>query len=100
MGSVARGALLILDLGPSYKNEQIVNLDNMEPYSMRYIFDQFKKIAKNMVLYLPRTSDLRQIALCVERDGKAQVVHYCTSGASRALCAYLGEWAAITTKSK
>ncbi len=92
--------LLITILGPSYKSEQIFNLDTMEPYSMRYIFDQFRKVAKNLALYLPRTSDLRQIAECVDKDEKAQVVHYCTTGASRALCAYFGEWATVTTKSK
>jgi trimethylguanosine synthase len=43
-----------------------------------------------MVLYLPRTSDLRQIADVVEDKKKAVVMHYCMEGASKALCAYLG----------
>jgi trimethylguanosine synthase len=64
----------------------------MEPYSFRDIHDKFSKLTKHVVLYLPRTSDLRQIAECVEDEKKAQIVHYCTNGRSRALCAYMGEW--------
>ncbi len=48
-----------------------------------------------MVLYLPRTSDLRQIAQVVDGDKKIQVIHYCTNGSSRALCTYLGDWALL-----
>ena len=91
---------LIRTLGPSYKSEQIFNLDAMEPYSMRYIFDHFKQVTKNLALYLPRTSDLRQIAEYVDKEENAQVVHYCTTGASRALCAYLGQWGSVNIKSK
>lgn len=68
----------------------------MQPYSLSYMFESFTKASKTMVLYLPRTSDLRQIAKCVDEDKKAQVVHYCTTGASRAMCVYLGDWANIS----
>jgi trimethylguanosine synthase len=87
-------------LGPGYKSEAVFNLDNMQPYSLRYMFERFKGLAKNMVFYLPRTSDLQQIAECVGKDEKAQVVHYCTNGGSRALCAYLGDWGTVHPKSK
>jgi hypothetical protein len=87
-------------LGPGYKSEAVFNLDNMQPYSLRYMFERFKGFAKNMVFYLPRTSDLQQIAECVGKDEKAQVVHYCTNGGSRALCAYLGNWGAVHPGSK
>jgi trimethylguanosine synthase len=72
----------------------------MQPYSLKYMFEQFHSFAKNMVLYLPRTSDLQQIADCVSDNEKAQVVHYCTSGGSRALCAYLGGWSSVGATSK
>ena len=67
----------------------------MQPYSLRHMFDKFGSFAKTMVFYLPRTSDLQQIADCVGKDEKAQVIHYCTNGSSRALCAYLGGWGSV-----
>jgi trimethylguanosine synthase len=64
----------------------------MQPYSLDHIFKEFSSFNKYIVLYLPRTSDLWQIAECVEEGKKGQVVHYCTKASSRALCAYLGEF--------
>ena len=64
----------------------------MQPYSLDHIFTTFSSIARQLVLYLPRTSDLNQIAECVEEGKKGQVVHYCTKASSRALCAYLGDF--------
>jgi trimethylguanosine synthase len=40
-------------------------------------------------LYLPRTSDLRQIASLAPEGKKAEVVQYCMEGASKALVAYI-----------
>jgi trimethylguanosine synthase len=64
------------------------------------MFEKFHSFAKNMAFYLPRTSDLQQVADCVGNDEKAQVVHYCTNGGSRALCAYLGDWGPVSGGSK
>lgn len=72
----------------------------MQPYSLKYMFEKFHSFAKNMVFYLPRTSDLQQIADCVGDNEKAQVVHYCTNGGSRALCAYLGDWGRVSAGSR
>lgn len=68
----------------------------MQPYNLSYLHDNFAKVTPNMVLYLPRTSDLIQVAHKVERGKKVQVVHYCQNGASKALCAYLGTWDLIS----
>ncbi|KAK5945979.1 hypothetical protein PMZ80_000118 [Knufia obscura] len=65
--------------GPGYKdagNSFDLNGDTM-PYTLDYMHSRFSKITKDMVLYLPRTSDLNQIADCVEGDEKAQIMHYC-----------------------
>lgn len=67
----------------------------MQPYNLPYLVDKITNLTPNMVLYLPRTSDLRQIAQKVEEGKQAQVVHYCQNGASRAICAYLGDWKII-----
>ena len=67
----------------------------MQPYSLSHIYSQLAKVTPNMVLYLPRTSDLTQIAAKVDEGEQAQVIHYNQNGASRALCAYLGDWKII-----
>jgi trimethylguanosine synthase len=64
----------------------------MQPYTLEHIFKHFSSITQYLVIYLPRTSDLRQVAECVEEGKKGQVVHYCTKASSRALCAYLGDF--------
>lgn len=70
------------------------DLGNM-PYSFEYMYSRFAKVTKDMVLYLPRTSDLNQMADCIGEEEKAQIVHYCTYENSRALCVYLGNWQVI-----
>lgn len=62
----------------------------MQPYSLNALYEPFSKITSHMVLYLPRTSDLRQIATVVDDEKEAVVMHYCMEGASKALCAYIG----------
>ena len=85
--------------GPGYRDAEIFDLDSMEPYNFQYLYDSFKKVTSDMILYLPRTSDLRQIAKTVDdKDGlnsKTQVVHYCTNSSSRALCTYIGNWSQL-----
>ncbi|KAJ9494918.1 putative diacylglycerol O-acyltransferase tgs1 [Exophiala xenobiotica] len=88
------------DPGPSYSNTEVFDLEAMEPYTFSHLYKSFGKVTPNMVLYLPRTSDLRQIAQVVDGDKKIQVVHYCTNGSSRALCTYLGDWAPLKLRSE
>jgi trimethylguanosine synthase len=42
-------------------------------------------------LYLPRTSDIRQIAKLAPPGGNVEVVQYCMEGASKAMVAYIPE---------
>ncbi|KIW99059.1 uncharacterized protein Z519_00722 [Cladophialophora bantiana CBS 173.52] len=81
--------------GPGYREAEVFDLDVMQPYSFGYLYESLKKLTPNVVLYLPRTSDLRQIAKAVGEEKKTQIVHYCTKGSSRALCAYLGDWGSL-----
>lgn len=81
--------------GPGYKDSGDVFDLNEMPYSMEYMYEKFAKVTQNMVLYLPRTSDLQQISDCVPNGQKAQIVHYCLHENSKALCAYLGDWQKI-----
>jgi RNA cap guanine-N2 methyltransferase len=85
--------------GPGYRSDDIFNLNTMQPYSLDHIFQNFSSITTHLVLYLPRTSDLGQLAECVEDGKKGQVVHYCTKASSRALCAYLGDFQKLPSAS-
>ena len=40
-------------------------------------------------LYLPRTSDLRQVARCAPNGEKVEVVQMCVQGASKAMVVYV-----------
>jgi trimethylguanosine synthase len=62
----------------------------MEPYSFKHLYTEFSLFSEHLVLYLPRTSDLRQLAKVVPDNKKATVMHYCMEGASKALCIYYG----------
>ena len=82
-------------VGPSYTDSDVFDTETMEPYSLTYLFENFSRISSHLVLYLPRSSDLRQISKKVKALKQTQVVHYCTTGASRALCVYYGDWGRI-----
>lgn len=77
--------------GPGYKTAQIFDLHTMQPYNLH----QLHTAAGNMdhALYLPRTSDIRQLAKLVPDGHKIDVVQYCIMGASKAMVAYFpGEY--------
>ncbi|KAH6709571.1 RNA cap guanine-N2 methyltransferase-domain-containing protein [Leptodontidium sp. 2 PMI_412] len=73
--------------GPRYMEGDIFNLSKMQPYSI----DQIYEVVKTMdsALYLPRGSDLRQIARLAPGEKKIEVVQYCVYGASKAMVAYI-----------
>ncbi|KAG9248873.1 RNA cap guanine-N2 methyltransferase-domain-containing protein [Calycina marina] len=75
--------------GPGYTSDEIFNLNTMAPYSLNQIYEICKGI--DCALFLPRSSDLRQIAkLAPERgERKIEVVTYCMRGAGKALVAYI-----------
>ena len=55
----------------------------MEPYNLDTLYKSFSKYSKEVVLYLPRTSDLNQIARYAEGGKKLEVAHYAIMGASK-----------------
>ncbi|KAK6614339.1 RNA cap guanine-N2 methyltransferase [Botrytis cinerea] len=73
--------------GPGYTSENIFDLSTMQPYSVQYIHEACK--AMDTALYLPRTSDLRQISALLPDGKKVELVQYCMEGASKALVAYI-----------
>ena len=62
----------------------------MEPYSLAVLLKEFSVFTEHMALYLPRTSDMKQLGKVVKYDQTATVMHYTMEGASKALCFYTG----------
>ncbi|KAG7108829.1 Trimethylguanosine synthase like protein [Verticillium longisporum] len=73
--------------GPGYSTADVFDLRFMEPYNLQHLHDAC--VPMDHALYLPRTSDLRQIAKLAPGDDKIDVVQYCMKGASKALVAYI-----------
>ena len=59
------------------------DLNQMQPYNMDKLYKSFSRVSKDLVFYLPRTSDLNQIAKYGPEGKKVEVSHYCMKGASK-----------------
>lgn len=59
------------------------DLLKMQPYSLSALMDAFRELTDDIILYLPRTSDLQQLSAYVKDTSKMVVVHYCVNGASK-----------------
>jgi hypothetical protein len=55
----------------------------MQPYGLQQLCDAMFKVTPDLILYLPRTSDLNQLAKYAPAGQQTQVVHYCMDGASK-----------------
>jgi trimethylguanosine synthase len=101
--------VLTIHTGPQYTDDNIFDLSTMQPYNLKHIYDRFSAYVPDFVLFLPRSSDLNQLAKYAPDDKKLEVVHYCSNGSSKvsyefysvmccltnlfqALCAYFGEF--------
>ncbi|KAF2470439.1 trimethylguanosine synthase [Lindgomyces ingoldianus] len=78
--------------GVEYGDEDVFDLSKMEPYSLEFLYEKFNKYSSSTILYLPRNSDLNQIAKYAPESKKLEVAHYCIRGASKALCVYFGDF--------
>ncbi|KAL1842371.1 hypothetical protein VTJ49DRAFT_5436 [Mycothermus thermophilus] len=74
--------------GVNYRDQEIFDLNTMEPYNLETLHEACRPMEH--ALYLPRTSDMRQIAKLAPKGGKKiEVVQYCMEGASKAMVVYL-----------
>ncbi|UKZ51636.1 hypothetical protein TrVGV298_005397 [Trichoderma virens] len=73
--------------GPGYRTDEIFDLSTMQPYSLSQLHEAYKKM--DHLLFLPRTSDIRQIAKLAPKGEKLEVIQYCIEGASKAMGAYI-----------
>ncbi|KAA8644472.1 hypothetical protein EYZ11_003015 [Aspergillus tanneri] len=76
--------------GPGYRSDKVFNLHTMEPYSLDILYREYTAFTKYVVLFLPRTSDVKQLAKVIPGGQQAMLMHYCMEGASKALCIYYG----------
>lgn len=76
--------------GTHYTSPNIFNLDTMKPYNLATLHRTFTSYTRELVLYLPRNSDLNQLARYSDAGTKLEVAHYAIMGASKALCVYFG----------
>jgi trimethylguanosine synthase len=74
---------LLIVAGTEYGADDVFDLTKMEPYNLEKLYKSFTKISKEVVLYLPRTSDLNQIARYGQEGKKLEVAHYAMMGASK-----------------
>ena len=93
--------------GPGYRSDTVFDLAKMQPYNLTDLLAFFRQLTKDVALYLPRSSDVRQLANETFGESKLTVMHYCIEGASKvcwlpeiksfnlnleiqAICAYYG----------
>lgn len=74
---------MLIGTGTEYSNEDVFDLSKMVPYNLEKLYKSFSKYSKHVVLYLPRTSDLNQLARYAADGKKLEVAHYCMVGASK-----------------
>ena len=69
--------------GPGYRSDSVFDLAKMQPYTLTDLLYPFQQLTEDVVLYLPRTSDVRQLANKSSEGSKTIVMHYCMEGASK-----------------
>ena len=74
---------VLTTIGTEYGAEDVFDLTKMEPYNLEKLYKSFTKVTNEVVLYLPRTSDLNQIARYGQDGKKLEVAHYAMMGASK-----------------
>jgi len=94
--------------GPSYSSQKVFDVEKMTPHGFREVWGATMAIlrtqqgtkatttigmdARRAAFYLPRTSDLNQLARYVAELGheaKAEAIHYCCDLRSKAMCLYI-----------
>jgi trimethylguanosine synthase len=72
--------------GPDYAKFQVFNLKAMQPYDTQHLVRELSAFSTELVLFLPRNSNLNQLAEYAKDGSKVQVVHYCVHGSSKVSC--------------
>ena len=75
--------------GPGYRSAPIFDLTCMQPYHLSDLMDCFYCLSDDIVLYLPRTSDVRQLIPYSRSQDRIVGMHYCLEGASKVGLSYI-----------
>ena len=73
----------LIETGTAYRSETIFDLNKMQPYPLHVLVSNFSKLTRDIVLYLPRSADLHQLAKLENNSRNLTVIHYCMDGASK-----------------
>ena len=84
--SKVRYEAVLIPVGPGYRSDTIFDLAMMQPYTLTDLLNPLRQLTEDVVLYLPRTSDIRQLADESFTGEKTTVMHYCIEGASKVGC--------------
>lgn len=68
--------------GPGYRDAEVFDLHEMRPYGVEEIMAKAREISEAIVLYVPRTSDLNQLAALAGGE-RIEAVHYCLERKSK-----------------
>jgi trimethylguanosine synthase len=74
---------MLTTIGVEYGVDDVFDLTKMQPYNLDKLYKSFAQYSKEVVLYLPRNSDLNQIARYAQDGKKLEVAHYAIMGASK-----------------
>ena len=85
---LVRNVTFLIVVGPGYRSDTVFDLAKMQPYTLTDLLSPFRHFTEDIVLYLPRTSDIRQMANKSSEGSKTTVMHYCMEGASKVRCTY------------
>lgn len=80
----------LTNVGTEYSAKDVFDLSKMQPYNLEDLYKGFSRYSSHLVLFLPRTSDLNQIAQYAPKDKKLEVAHYCIMGASKVYIDFVG----------
>jgi trimethylguanosine synthase len=69
--------------GPEYRSDEVFDLEKMQPYSASTIIAEARRVSDNIGLYVPRTSDLNQLAALTQEGKTVQAVHCCVARKSK-----------------
>ncbi|KAK6183993.1 hypothetical protein SNE40_006547 [Patella caerulea] len=77
--------------GPDYLYSDTYNLENMDGLNCHEIFAKTKKICENIAFFVPRNTNLDQLALLAGPGGKVEIENNIVNKKIKTLTAYYGE---------
>ncbi|KAI8869656.1 S-adenosyl-L-methionine-dependent methyltransferase [Ramicandelaber brevisporus] len=74
--------------GPEYLNQDVFPMSAMLPLHGVELFELYKNISNNLVYFLPRNSDMNEVALMAGPGGRCELEQNIMYGKAKSLCAY------------